>query len=60
MIVSWCNGSTTGFGSVCSSSNLDETTTKQSINFIQNIIIQYIFDNNATLPEALSVIIMIR
>ena len=26
MIVSWCNGSTTGFGSVCRGSNPLETT----------------------------------
>ena len=33
-IVSWCNGSTTGFGSVCLGSNPGETTQKIANYFI--------------------------
>ena len=30
-LVSWCNGSTTGFGSVCQGSNPCETTTVEGV-----------------------------
>ena len=37
MIVSWCNGSTTGFGSVCRGSNPRETTEKERLTHRVNL-----------------------